>query len=515
MENKFGGKIYIVDVLMLAWWVYVLTRTYFLPGVPCCREMVTYSSLLLLYVLVRVVDGSFRLPSKVYVGGLLGVVLWQLLLGVYQLYSGTSHHHLYPVTGSFDNPGPYSALVAMGVVMALDMIHYKKYGMGRIGKLMEGLCWSVLCGGCMMLSLTFSRSAFLVVGLMLAWTYRPFIIKHRVVIGILMVVLSAVLFYLKLGSALGRIVIWWQALNMWMEHKLLGVGVGAFAGEYGKQSECFFADSWHVRLFSPYTDVAEDAFCDFLQLGAEQGLVGATLCCAIIGLSLRGLRDKSMTLCYALIALLVFSLFSYPFQLLPFQALAVFMMAIGAEGKVLARMRIWQMMIVCAICGSMGVGCWKIGRAYQKAHQKAFFLTGATHESFLMDFYRLLPSCSDDKRFLFDFAKILQINGRYQDSNAMLRRGTEVSCDPMFWVLMGNNYRQLRQREEALRCYDRAFRRMPNRLYPLYQKMQTLEEMNEMAEMRKVARQIMTFRPKIESSATKEMKKKAQAKIEN
>lgn len=106
MANKFGGKISIVDILMTIWWGYVLLRTYFLSDTPCYGDVLTYSLLFTLYIVVRLVDGYFSVPCKIYVWGILGYVSYQLVLGYYQLYSGTSHHYLYPVTGTFNNPAP-------------------------------------------------------------------------------------------------------------------------------------------------------------------------------------------------------------------------------------------------------------------------------------------------------------------------------------------------------------------------------------------------------------------------
>lgn len=508
MENKFGGKIYTIDVFVLAWWGYVLLRTYFLPGVSCYKEILAYSSLLVLYVAVRMLDSKCRVSHRVYVGGLLLIVTWQLLLGVFQIITGTSHHHLYPVTGSFNNPGPYSALIAMGMVMALDVLHTgirkKKWTwLVKMG-------WLVVCGGCLMLAFTFSRSAFLVIALMLAWLFRSYIIRYSILIFALGLILVIILLYLKWGSAMGRIIIWWQTLSLWISHPLWGVGVNGFAGEYGKQLAVFFADEHHVSLYARYANVTEDAFCDILQLGVEQGVVGAFFCCVIVALSLRGLWQRSKTLCYAWLSLLVFSLFSFPFQLLPFQVLAICLMAVGSKGKILGRIGTWSMMTVCFVFMAMGIGCILKGIQYKKEHEEAHQLQGTTHELYKADFYRLLPSCSDDKQFLFDFARLLQANGYYRDSNAILCRGIKISNDPMFWVLMGNNYRQQKMFNTALDCYDVAFQRMPNRLYPLYQKMLVLEEMHDEARMRLMARQVMVFRPKISSAATEEMKKEAQ-----
>ena len=132
-----------------------------------------------------------------------------------------------------------------------------------------------------------------------------------------------------------------------------------------------------------------------------------------------------------------------------------------------------------------------------------------THETFLQDYNRLLPICEDDKYFLFDYAHLLRANKHWTDSNAMLRRGLLVSNDPMFWVLMGNNHRDLGQYREAEICYNKAFVQMPNRIYPLYQKMCLYQQLNRQADARVIAKKILDFQAKVSSQAVSDMKKNA------
>ena len=117
-----------------------------------------------------------------------------------------------------------------------------------------------------------------------------------------------------------------------------------------------------------------------------------------------------------------------------------------------------------------------------------------THETFLQDYNRLLPLCEDDKYFLFDYAHLLRVNKHWMDSNAML---------------MGNNHRDLGQYREAEICYDKAFVQMPNRIYPLYQKMCLYQQLNRQADARVIAKKILDFQEKVSSQAVSDMKKNA------
>ena len=509
----FGEKMKwgVVDALMLIWWIYVLLRVYLQPGVPCAREVVTYTALYLLYIVLRLSETNFAIRGTYVQWILLGAVVYELLLGLWQLYAGTSRHPLYPVTGSFFNPGPYTALIAMGMVMAIYHLHQHK----EKNKIVFGINVFVLVVGSLMLALTRSRSAMVVVAMMALWQYRLLIRRYWWQVLVVLVMGGAALFCLKFESAMGRIVLWWQSVCIWLSHPLFGTGIGTFKGEYGNQLEVFFSTDSPVRAFAQYADATEFAFCDALQLLVEQGLVGGILCLSIVLLSLRKLYAKERVLFFAIIALIVFSLFSYPFQLLPYQVYAIVMVARAARYTGQKEMAVWMNPLCMAVVGAIAYGCYGVAKERWEAYREYKQYAGLMHESFIKDYYQLYPLCRDDRQFLFDFAKILQTHRRYQDSNAVLRDAVLVSNDPMFWVLMGNNHREMRQYKEAVTCYDTAFRRMPNRLYPLYQKMLLLEAMGNKRAMSCVAKYILTFQEKVSSPAVDEMKTKAKNLLES
>ena len=140
-------------------------------------------------------------------------------------------------------------------------------------------------------------------------------------------------------------------------------------------------------------------------------------------------------------------------------------------------------------------------------------MAGISHAALIDDYYELLPLMVSNEHFLFDFAKILAADGRYNDSNAMLRQGTLVSNDPMFYVLQGNNYRDMEAYSEAEASYQKACYILPNRIYPLYQLMCLYEQSGKERKMRQMARQIINFKVKVESPATEEIKDKARQLI--
>lgn len=248
------------DGLMLVWFVYVVLNAYFKPAYPCGREVCTYSSLFALYILLRLFSVCKSFPFFCVLLVAIAVA-YEIILGGWQLVDGRSHHVLYPVTGSFFNPGPYSAYISMGMVMALWQVYLDDESMKyhRIMKLLWGF---VLAGGGVMLVLTGSRTAMLVVALMFLWLYRKSLVKYKWFVLLLGGLVFLCLFWVKKDSAIGRVVLWSQSLQLCFHSGWMGAGLGSFRSEYAHQLQMFFKDDYAVENYAQYADVTDYAFCD-------------------------------------------------------------------------------------------------------------------------------------------------------------------------------------------------------------------------------------------------------------
>lgn len=501
------------DTTMVLWWTYVMMRTYLdSDNTMAFRNIIVYTTLTATYTVIRLMPKQHAPVDKIMVMLLLAATIYESALGMWQACSGTSHHRLYLATGSMFNPGPYSAYVALGMTIAIGILHDARddeWSKPRRGALLW-TCAAIVIAGCFIVIITRSRSAMMAIAMATAWIFRKEIKRKYVVPAIAIVtVVVIMLFYMKMGSAMGRIVIWRQALGMITDKPIFGYGIGSFGGEYGRQLTSFFADSGNIETFAQYADVADYAFCDLLQVFAEQGVIGGALCLTFTVLSLVSLNRQSPHLALALASLMAFSLFSYPMQLLPLQTITVCLAACGQSDCRGFAMRRRYAAILAVACSIETLTCQKLSQSRLNAQNEYANIKGMTHSSFIADYYRLLPLCTDNKQFLFDFARLLHANGRYLDACAILRRGTMVSGDPMFHVLTGNSLRAMNKYDEAVECYDRAFGMLPNRLYPLYRKMLLYKEIGDTAKARQVANKLLEVIPKVESSATREMRKDA------
>lgn len=493
----------VTDMLIVAWFAYYVGRTWVGADYPCRTEFLKGTVMFLLYGTLRMVFGGRQLSGWVLTGALLVCGCYEALSGIAQMVNGTSRHGVYLLTGNFQNPGPYSAYLMMGIAAGLAALCPScSYRKAR---------WPVMLSVAVMaivLPATWSRAAFLGVAIAALWICRRYYWKYRYAVWGSLLLAALLFYYIKQGSADGRIIIWRAALAAWQDAPWLGVGTDGF---------CHAVAGGMARLHDGGMDlssagVTDNAYNILLKILVEQGIVGVAFAVALCASVLPVLYRNGRPQFYAMLSLLVFSMFSYPFDLLPYNIIAVMMVAwsesvggrtLSGTGRVVP--------LLLAVC--LAVAGWqtcRLVRESREADEGYGLIRGICDEAFTRDYYELLPMEGDNANFLFDFGKILRQSGRYNDSNAMLSQGTQCSADPMFYVLIGNNYRDMRLYGLAEQAYRRAFAVMPNRLYPLYQLMLMYDEMGDGNGAKAMAKRIIEMKPKIESPATREMKEKAQ-----
>ena len=182
----------------------------------------------------------------------------------------------------------------------------------------------------------------------------------------------------------------------------------------------------------------------------------------------------------------------------------------GAAGTVPGRW--WKKAVALPPAVVAMVWIWDLsaGMAHKVAVYESFRrISGIQDAAFLDDYEEMYKDLYASPDFLFTFGKALQAVGRHNDSNAVLHQGTMVSCDPMFHVLIGNNYRALGAPAEAEKAYTKAFDMLPDRLYPLYRLMGLYQSVGRTDKARQTARRIVALKPKVDSPAVREMKAEA------
>lgn len=497
------------DLVICLWYVYVLISAWTYTAYPCSHTIVGATYMLSLYLFVRIIF-SISHVRDVYV--VFGIILWtifELGYGVMQLVEGSSNHYLYPMTGTFLNPGPYAAGLALGLVMLCQ--YRRETGNGILiykGVTTRHIIEIVLLCFVIILPSTWSRAAMLSVAICLCMIYWENVRKWIWLVICAGIVAFTVMYFVKAGSANGRFAVNIIAMQCVTDSPIIGNGIGGFFHAYAEKTAQMSVSGLPFDAMA--VDVLDYAFNDMMLIAVEQGLVGLMFAVVLLTFTFRALYKKSRCLMYGLLALVVFSLFSYPFELLPYQIIAVIIIAYSANTDEGIKINVF---VVVAVAVSLAILPLDYAKAKKKAEDDYRMMSGMTDKAFIDDYYELLPSLDDNRNFLFDFGKALSLQGRYNDSNAMLRMGTLVSNDPMFYVVQGNNYKEMMAYDKAEAMYWKAYNVMPNRLYPLYKLMLLYQDIGEKGKAAIMARRIIGFKEKVVSPATKDMKKEAKQLI--
>ena len=510
-------RLHWADGVALFWWVYVSLNYVFVSPYPAAEVYGKAMALGVAYVALRlVIPFCGRAFTRLWWVGLCAVGGYELWTGFMQLAGReASRHHLFDVTGTFFNPGPYAIFVA--VVLAVSVAWWYRHGEAFAGRGRWSWvgAWSVAAVAVFcfpVLVATWSRTAWVAVAVAAAcllWKAH----RRMVLWGMGVAVCAGVAaYFLKQGSADGRLLMTMVAGRAWAGEWLCGHGLGGYAQAYGAAQEAFFA----ARPGSPLSVVAgspEYAFNGVLGVGVEQGVLGAVPA-LVLGLwCLAVLCRRGEVSAYGWLVLLVSSLFSYPFALWPFLSLAVAWVALAASLEAgAAEVRWWKRTAVWPVVAVGGWCVWNLSDNTARrveAYEEFRRVRGIQDVAFLEDYRKKYEDLKAYPDFLFTFGTALREAGRYNESNAMLRQGTRVSCDPVFYTLMGNNYRDLGAVAEAESAYRKAFGMLPGRMYPLYRLMKLYEAEGQMRKAEEMARQIIAFRPKVDSPAVREMKNEA------
>ena len=479
-----------IDIIIALWLAYVIFRSYVDTTYPCANYILHVMQMMALYVCLRVLFSSVLISEKIIVFIVLICASYEVILGAGQMINGDSRHYLFPMTGSFLNPGPYSIFLSMGLVMSCKM--KKEYYTGK-GILPSMMSWFPIVF-LILLPATWSRAALLSAAICLGVIYWEQWKRWRWCFFAGVVAVMAVLYYLKQGSADGRTIIYMISLLSICHAPVFGSGIGSFCHQYAEGMANFSIQ--HPTFNFLCADVVKGAFNCILQIGVEQGIVGVCFAVALVVLMFVDLGKFGKSLGMGVLCLLIFSMFSYPFDQLPYQIIFVLIAAYAATGKTAVVPFVeWHQLSQKYFAPIITLGCIVLLSVFihrqimerVKVESEYKMIVGQRNAVFLGDYYKFCPLLLSNEKFLFDFSKILSRNGRYIDSNAMLRLGTFISNDPMFYVVNV----------------------MPNRLYPLYKLMLLYEKEGNADKEIQMAQRVLTFKEKVVSPATKEMKKRA------
>lgn len=476
------------------------------------------------------------------------------MIGGMQLYGfSASNHGLFPMTGTFFNPGPFGGFLGVLFPLAFyQFLHFsnKEHQLrSLLGK--RKAVWMVYTTGwvscvCIVVSVlvlpaSMSRASWLGLFAGSLWVMMQFepiqsrvrswrksipIGKWLYALLILLCVAGGCLLYLmKPHSVDGRLLMWKQAFFTLIDHPF-GVGLGKYGAAVAQTQAEYFESGRAVAGEVDRADAPFFAFNEFLQIGVESGFLALILLLLLLFVSFKSAyRSGRHGVFGSLLSFCVFASFSYPFNVLPFLIVFVFLLAMSQRDAE-------------SLPASIGFMRGKINRSFQWSHSMSFGLSVLSavlvltivfnrygyykaykewanckllleNELFLdasEKFEPLVPYLGDDTNFLYDCARACSESKDYAASNEFLKKTMQFSGDPMMLNLYGRNCVSLKQYQAAELYFKRAYQVIPNRIYPLYLLGRLYFQTEQYVEAKRIADKVFAHKILVPSRAIDEMK---------
>jgi hypothetical protein len=351
------------------------------------------------------------------------------------------------------------------------------------------------------------------------------------------------LYFYKKGSADGRTLVWKVTLEMIRDHPVTGVGFDRFKAHYMDYQAGYFEKDPELEESMVAGD-SNYAFNELIQQTAENGIIGLVLILAVlIGIftSSAHRTDKreasdqspdihgtgyelSVIAKAGVVSILVFSLFSYPVQILPIKISLVFYLAVVAglapqktigmpkllkkrTGRPIAF--ISRIMLTLILLVGITAG-YKFSKRYYQAcqdWQSAFrvYQMGA-YEASLEDYEKAYPELRDDGDFLTNYGKALSMAGEHSKAIEILQQATGRYPNTVVYTALGDSYKELGETGKAGQAYLHAWYMNPSRFYPKYLLAKLYDESGQKEKAVITAKELLAKQVKIESTAIEEIK---------
>lgn len=473
----------------------------------------------------------------------IGIGFIEAIWGFKQIQGWTySNHSLFRLTGSFFNPGPYSGYLAITLPVALGVL--LKQSKRNLSYYFSALCTLTII---VVLPAGMSRSAWIAATCSCLWVYAMYRLdwkrlkitlrRHKklyIIGGIFGCILlsggSTYLYTLKKDSADGRLLMWKITAKAIQEQPVTGTGLGGFPAAYAEAQAEYMASGKASEQEKLVAGCPEYAFNEYLQIGLEQGLIGLALFIGWLGLVFyNGIRNKRYACCGGVMSLALFAISSYPLQLPEFWVMLIFLgvMCVTPDTTEIKGDELmpksyegWKRIFLVGIAIT-GIGLFwgqkEYYRAYQKWNRAQMLYHNKAYEPALEVYEPLYPLLKHKPEFLFEAAQCLSKTGEYEKANNYLNRAVLLSADPMLYYVMAKNEQSLGEYRQAEKHLLHAINLLPERIYPYYLLANLYAEpaYYQPVKLRMAADSVLTKKPKIESTAIKEMKENVRKMLNN
>ena len=449
------ARITLTDTAITAYLLYGLCNLILTRDIPpdslalCHWGMYT-----VLYVVTRNVANKFLVTWLI-----IGIGITQAIIGITQLAGWFEGNHPdFPVTGTFQNPGPYGGLLAVSLI-AIAWV-------SRSGTRLKAFQWGVLLLLLAMLIISNSRAAWIAafVGIVALFPRLHDGWGKRTMISIITGAVVAGLYFLRPGSADTRVLIWQAYTRLIKLEPLTGLGIGTLPRYYMNTQAEYFA----LHPDSDLSIVANNnyqAVNEFLHVTVEQGFIGLLLLLWII------LTCHHSSRFPLILTWFTFSMFSYPVNCKLLMTVLVLSLALCSGENPGWYLKFNKKWLLCSLIVIPFI--LTITLKYDNAVKNIKSDTA--------------PKFPYNREYMFQFAR------QKHDIHALDRLTRDVCSSTDILCDMGDLYETRGDIKRADSCYFLARQMVPCRIKPLY-KLYLLYKRRDSTLAENYARQILNFK---------------------
>lgn len=467
---------------------------------------------------------------------------FEALTGILQLYNVIPGYvgSYFKVNGTFVNPDYFA-----GYLISIAPFAFGVYNFSG-NKILKRLALVTFLLSLYILPSTYIRSSWLaMIGGLIFIGYHKYDIQSKIKIltnsNLKKILLtSSILIFLFLSgftihslkpdSANGRLLIWKVTANMIKENPVFGLGFDSFDEDYNIYQAKYFAEengSGYERLLA---DNVNRAHNEFLHIWAETGIIGLLLWLSIFisAFSQSGnnkmppanvLYFLSLSSKASVIAILIYSLFSFPLHILPIFIHLMFLLSIISASSATKKYIVVKpkfltlaalSFILSIIILIESVNGYKNNKEWKEAN---IFAQAGFYKAGIEKFETIYPKLKNNGEFLFNYGGVLTLNGSYKKAISLLIKSKINYTDPKQYINLGLCYEGLNDLERASQNYKFASDMIPSLFYPKYLLVKSLIKAGEKREAIELGNELIESQPKIPNTATQQMKNEIRAEL--
>lgn len=332
---------------------------------------------------------------------------------------------------------------------------------------------------------------------------------------LLAMMFSILLYNINRDSADGRMLIWRVGANMAIDKPILGHGIGSVSKKYMDYQATFLNnaknDGWNNLA-----DNTKHLFNEYLEVLVQYGALGILFlfaCLYLIGISYKRCSDEISKYALAsILAIIVFSFFSYPFSY-PFTWIIIvfdiLVIMADAHGDCLAYLikTHRKVISVALLVVSLLTTYHYISKL---RHEVAWGKVANNHSVngvVRLEEYKELRKCFNaNPYFLYNYAMEAYCYGENKLCAQIAERCRRYWADYDLELLIGVNYLDLQEYDLAQQYLVKSQNMCPNRFEPLYYRVLAYKEQDRMDMAKELAIAILNKQVKIPSREIEEIK---------